>query len=155
MTQGGDAAHRTAVVGAAGPIQAPEPTPLPAVEDVVAMAQAAADDLLLHLQLANAASYGPTAVIDAAMADVTARADALATIAKTLPERSAQPPDAAPRLRETLLAIERQAQRLALELADRRADIDEVLRHAAGSPGIYDASGRTAPGAARRPRATG
>jgi len=148
-----------------------------AVAAALDAAQAAADDLLLHLQLARAASYGPTAVIDAAMADVAARAEALAradaacrqatrppvaTSAPRLTDILEVAPGAAPRLddagrrlRSTVEAVERQAEELALELARRRADIDEVLRHAAGSPGTYDASGRTTPGAPRRPRGTG
>lgn len=132
-------------------------------------AQAAADDLLLHLQLAAAASYGPMAVIDAAMADIASRADTLAAAhatcrrtgpprladATTEPGTAVELSEAGRRLAGTVDAIEREAESLALELARRRADIDEVLRQAAGSPGIYDASGRTAPGAARRPRGTG
>jgi hypothetical protein len=156
----------------------PPSSPASSVATAIETAQAAADDLLLHLQLALAASYGPTAVIDAAMADVGTRADALARadaacrrVAAPLieagtgePQRLADVLAAVPdldlaaagaRLRSTVEAIERHAQELALELAGRRADIDEVLRHAAGSPGIYDALGRTSPSAARRPRGTG
>jgi hypothetical protein len=161
-----------------GPAAPPEAeSVVDAVTAALAAAQAAADDLLLHLQLAHAASYGPTAIIDAAMADVAARADALARaddacrraatpegaghprrltdLVEVAPEAGPVLDDAGRHLRETVQAVERQAQELALELARRRADIDEVLRHAAGSPGTYDASGRTTPGAPRRPRGTG
>lgn len=146
-----------------------------AVATAVRDAQHAADDLLLHLHLAAAASYGPTGVIDAAMADVASRADALAAadaacraaggprLADVIPpdeatqlEHDAHALDVAgERLTRTIEAIEQASQHLALELARRRADIDEVLRQAAGSPGIYDAFGRTSPSAARRPRGTG
>ena len=138
------------------PPVAADPAVAAAVTDALEAAQVAADDLLLHLQLALAASYGPTAIIDAAMADVTMRAEALAR-ADAVCRRYTAPTlgDAGPRLRGTVEAVERQARELALELARRRADIDEVLRHAAGSPGTYDALGRTTPNAARRPRGTG
>jgi hypothetical protein len=148
---------------------------------VVARTQAAADTLLLHVQLATAVSYGPTAVIDAAMSDIATSADALALVDEERREVLADAatrlgrdasierfggligllPDhlavvgPAERLRETIESIEHASGALALELARRRADIDEVLRQAAGSPGIYDATGRTAPGAGRRPRGAG
>jgi hypothetical protein len=158
----------------------PSPDAVTAITGALDAAQAAADDLLLHLQLAHAASYGPSAVVDAAMADVATRADALARadaacrraaapvlatgdegpgrladVLAGLPDAEAAIPDARARLRSTVESIEQRAHELALELARRRADIDEVLRHAAGSPGTYDALGRTSPGAARRPRGAG
>jgi hypothetical protein len=154
--------------------------PVATTSDALDAAQAAADDLLLHLQLAHAASYGPSALVDAAMADVGTRADALARadaacrgaigplveaehgsyarladVLAAMPEAEPVLTQARTRLRSTVEAIEGEVQELALELARRRADIDEVLRHAAGSPGTYDALGRTSPGAPRRPRGTG
>lgn len=155
---------------------APEPTDDHPIGVVIDRACRAAEELLLHLQLASAAAFGPTTVIEAAMADVAGSADALAgadaerrqamaaagidgtlslrTLSASVPEGPALAA-AGDHLRDVLSRIERESGRLALELARRRADIDEVLRQAAGSPGIYDATGRTAATAGRRPRAAG
>lgn len=148
----------------------PQPD-VPSVADMIERSRRAAEDLLTHLRLATAATFGPTAVIEAAMADVAGSADRLAEAdaqrrstvdpAAPLQQMAAASPDgpallaAGDRLRQVLLSIERESGRLALELARRRADIDEVLRQQAGSPGIYDASGRTTLGTGRRSRGAG
>jgi hypothetical protein len=59
------------------------------------------------------------------------------------------------RLRAATARVELESETLTLELTETMADLEEVERIAVGSPGTYDALGRSAAGALRRVRGVG
>ncbi len=138
------------------------------VDDTIAHLDAlvaASNDLLERVRLVAACSVAPAEVLDAAVADMNASAEAMRALgvppgARSLDDLAgaAPAPQAAQlrhrgdALRATLRSVETESAALALELARRRSDTEEVVRVGTGSTGIYDASGRTATALRRRMR---
>lgn len=115
------------------------------------------------LQLLDSCCFGPPEVIEAAAIDLGAAMDALARLgpAGGLPPLEQLEAEAGEDGRVLCALIRQQAERitressgLSLELRRLLADTRDAIAIAAGSPGTYDAFGRTTAGPLRRTRCT-
>lgn len=123
-------------------------------------------EVLDHLTLLDSCRFGPATVVQAAVADLQTRVDALAMLGpkggmpslSSLhdPERLGADADLAAVLaanvRGNVRRIGEQSAALSLELRQLLADTRDVVAVATGSAGTYDATGRTTVGDLRRAR---
>jgi hypothetical protein len=123
----------------------------------------ATSGVLDGLQLLDSCCFGPPEVIEAAAVDLGLAMDALARLgpANGLPPLAQLEADAGEDGRVLCTLIRQQAARislessgLSLELRRLLADTRDAIAIATGSPGTYDALGRTTTGSLRRTRCT-
>jgi hypothetical protein len=121
----------------------------------------ATTEVLNSLQLLESCRFGPSSVIDAAVADLTASMEALERLGPSgghpsLGQLDAATDDAGHALcaliRNNVAKIREESLGVSLELRRLVADNRDVISIATGSAGTYDALGRTTSGQVRRTR---
>lgn len=141
------------------------------------------DELAERLQLLGASQHGPAEMIEAATIDIVGlleRVEVIDVMRRETVVRIADHlglDDEGMRLEDIIAAVvttqalelttqrwrlmssadrvERESRMISLELGQALADLQEVERIAAGSPGTYDANGQAAHGGLRRVRGVG